>query len=577
MSERFPFTQVVGMDDAKLAMLLVAVDPMIGGVLLRGQKGSAKTTLARGLADLLGEQAPFVDLPLGATEDRLIGTLDLTAALTDGDIRFTPGLLAAAHRGVLYIDEVNLLADHLVDTLLDVSVSGVNRVEREGFSHSHPARFVMIGSMNPEEGELRPQLLDRFGLCVEVTAPVEIDQRVEAVRRRLRFDSPDGRVEADGEADLRARLETARPGEIDDHLIEAASRLAVAVGAEGLRADLVLCRAAAAHAGLHGRHLTTQDDLRRIAHLVLAHRRRRMPFDPPTLAPEELQQRLDEVLGEPDGGEDRPERDHTPAGGPSPERPLAIGAERVTPAPERARPTPSARGRYVGTVPFEPGSGRPIAVAASVRSLVSRQTAGDPSPVRAADLRESVRVETPGRLLIVCVDLSGSMGADARARLATGAVLGLLTDAYQRRDQVALVTFRGEGAQVSLSPTSSIEVARNRLGALTTGGTTPLAAGLETALSLATRRLPQGHTPMLIVLSDGRATGRPDAWEQAMAAARAIATSGTRTVIFDCETGPTRLGLAAELAQAAGAECVQAADLSPSSFAGLIRERIGSW
>ena len=206
---RFPFSAVVGHDEAKLALLLAAIDPAIGGVLLRGQKGSAKTTLARGLAALLPGEAPFVDLPLGATEDRLIGTLDLGAVLTGDGRRFEPGLLAAAHGGVLYVDEVNLLPDHLVDVLLDVAVSGANRVEREGISHEHPARFVLIGSMNPEEGELRPQLLDRFGLAVDLTTSLEPRDRAEAVRRRLDFDADPAAVaqrHAPSERELGTRL-----------------------------------------------------------------------------------------------------------------------------------------------------------------------------------------------------------------------------------------------------------------------------------------------------------------------------------------------------------------------------------
>src|SRR4051812_18222206 len=196
MSERvFPFAAVVGQDDAKLALRIAAVDRRIGGVLLRGEKGSAKTTLARGFAALLGE-VPFIELPLGATEDRVVGSLDTRAALVGGEVRFQPGLLAAAHGGVLYVDEINLLADHLVCRLLLDAVSGVNVVERDGVSHRHASQFVLVGSMNPEEGELRPQLLDRFGLCVEVRAPANADERVEAVRRRLEFDAT-GRVSSD--------------------------------------------------------------------------------------------------------------------------------------------------------------------------------------------------------------------------------------------------------------------------------------------------------------------------------------------------------------------------------------------
>jgi magnesium chelatase subunit I len=238
---RFPFSAVVGHDDAKLALTLAAVDPAIGGVLLRGQKGAAKTTLARGLAALLPGEAPFAELPLGASEDRLVGTLDLAVALTAGERRFEPGLLAAAHGGVLYVDEVNLLADHLVDVLLDVAVSGVNRVEREGISHEHAARFVLVGSMNPEEGELRPQLLDRFGLAVDVASSLDPTERAEAVARRLAFDADatSFRAEwADAEAELRHRLDGARPARLEAELLRRISALCAAMGVDGLRADI---------------------------------------------------------------------------------------------------------------------------------------------------------------------------------------------------------------------------------------------------------------------------------------------------------------------------------------------------
>ena len=181
----FPFSAVVGQDDAKLALLLCAIDPSIGGVLLRGQKGSAKTTVARALAALLPGESRFVELPLGATEDRVVGSVDLAEMLASGEQRVRPGLLSDAHGGVLYVDEVNLLADHLVDVLLDVATSGVNRIERDGIAHQHPARFVLVGSMNPEEGDLRPQLLDRFGLSVTISASDVPSERADAVRRRL--------------------------------------------------------------------------------------------------------------------------------------------------------------------------------------------------------------------------------------------------------------------------------------------------------------------------------------------------------------------------------------------------------
>ncbi|HEX2063294.1 MAG TPA: ATP-binding protein, partial [Acidimicrobiales bacterium] len=299
----FPFSAVVGMAEVKLALLLCAVDARLGGVLLRGQKGSAKTTLARGLAGLLPGHAPFADLPVAATEDRLVGSLDLGAALAGDGRRFEPGVLARAHGGVLYVDEVNLLPDHLVDVLLDVAASGVNRVEREGISHEHPARFVLVGSMNPEEGELRPQLLDRFGLAVGVAATTDPDQRAEAVRRRLEFDAdPSCFVDrwAEEEGTLARRLATARPAPLTGELLRSVSALCAGVGAEGLRADLVTARAAAALAGWEGRDEVTPEDVRRVAPLALAHRRRRSPFEDPSLSDGELDQALGRAFCQPD-------------------------------------------------------------------------------------------------------------------------------------------------------------------------------------------------------------------------------------------------------------------------------------
>lgn len=554
----FPFDAVVGHDDAKLALRLVAIDPLIGGVLLRGHKGSAKTTLARGLAGLLGD-APFVELPLGATEDRLVGSLDTRAALVDGEIRFHPGLLAAADGGVLYVDEINLLADHLVDVLLDVAVSGVNRVERDAVSHQHGARFVLVGSMNPEEGELRPQLLDRFGFCVTIETTNDLEERAEAVRRRLRFDRGEpGGQPMDG-ADR--SLADVVPGTVGAEVIAVANRLAVEVGAEGLRADLTLCRAAAALAGLDGRGDATVDDVARVAPMVLAHRSRRGPFDPPVLPPDALDDALQRARdpqhdmadnnpdGDPDDVDDGGtandgEPDHGDGGHPGRgERPMAIGTARTLPGNERRRAMPSPRGRQVGDEPAGPLD--TIAVVATARNIAAAGARSDDEGA----LRTAVRHAPPRRTVVMCVDVSGSMGARERAEAATGTVLGLLSGAYERRDRVALVTFRGGGAEVVLSPTSSIEVARLRLDHLATGGETPLAEGLASALDIVRREQAAGHDVLLAVLSDGRATGTPGAFDRALGVAAQVARADVDAVVLDCETGRTRLGLAAQLAQ----------------------------
>lgn len=588
----FPFSAVVGNDDAKTALVLAAIDPTIGGVLLRGEKGSAKTTLARGLAALLPGAAPFVELPLGATEERVVGSLDLAAALTEGTVRFQPGLLAAAHGGVLYVDEVNLLADHLVDVLLDVAVTGLNRVERDNLSHAHPARFVLVGSMNPEEGDLRPQLLDRFGLAVDVRAPTDTDDRAEVVRRRTAFD-------ADGvgfavhwspeQSALAERLAATRPAPLDDALLLAACEVCVAVGAEGMRADLMMARAAAAHAAWVGRPDATAADLRAVAPLVLAHRARRHPLDPPGAPPEGLDDALDDAFGPPPdvaGRPDLPAADEPTRPSPTSGDGRIDAADAATAVvalrgPRTDQPSASGRrstvtttrGRTVGHRPPS-GPASPIAVVPTVTAAATRR-ATDPAAERgviAADLREPRREARTGNLLVLAVDASGSMGTDARMAAVKGALLGLLEDAYQRRDRVALVTFAGDGARVALRPTGSVEIARARLDALPTGGETPLADGIRVAADLATQSATPTLRPLLVLVTDGRATAGPDAVNDALRAADAVARRRLPAVLIDVEAaGPGALGLAARLAEAMAAELLSLPEFTANNLETTLR------
>ncbi|WP_160285730.1 ATP-binding protein [Pseudomonas knackmussii] len=283
MQAHFPLAAVVAADDLKLALCLAAIDPAIGGVLIEGPRGMAKSTLARGVADLL-DGGRFVTLPLGASEERIVGTLDLDAALGEGRARFSPGILANADGGVLYVDEVNLLPDHLVDLLLDVAASGVNHVERDGLSHSHPARFVLIGTMNPEEGELRPQLLDRFGLKVELDSTPQPAERAEIVRRRLAFDADPQAFLAHWKAEqdaLRQRCSDARQRlpriPLDDDALQAIAERCYAASVDGLRADLVWLRGARAHAAWRGADRIDAVDIDALEPFALAHRRRHSP------------------------------------------------------------------------------------------------------------------------------------------------------------------------------------------------------------------------------------------------------------------------------------------------------------
>ncbi|MEJ5996977.1 ATP-binding protein [Corynebacterium sp. H130] len=301
----FPFAAVVGQEQLKLALILNAIQPRIGGLVVRGEKGTAKTTTVRAFAQLLGD-APLVNLPLGATEDRVVGSLNLETVLTTGRAEYQPGLLSQAHRGVLYVDEVNLLADHLIDALLDAAATGQVAIERDGISHTSPASFVLVGTMNPEEGELRPQLLDRFGFAVDVRASRDVVDRTEVMRRRLAYerDPADFVAQWSAETDeLSQRIATAQTivdsVELSDDALRAIAQVCASFDVDGLRADLVIARAATAHAAWRGASVVEEEDIRVASALALPHRKRRNPFDEPGVSEEELDEALQDAFEEP--------------------------------------------------------------------------------------------------------------------------------------------------------------------------------------------------------------------------------------------------------------------------------------
>ncbi len=567
-SPTFPLSAIVGQEQLVRALLITAVDADIGGVLVRGQRGTAKSTAVRALAPLLqelaGDTAPLVEVPLGATLDRLLGSLDLRQAL-DGEHRFEPGLLARAHGGILYVDEVNLLPDHLVDALLDAAASGVARVERDAVSVEHEARFMLVGTMNVEEGELRPQLLDRFGLGVEVLGPDDPALRAEIVRRRLAFtQDPQAFAQrfATTERDLADRIASARDRMERVHLPErellriagACARLHV----DGVRGDIVWSRAARAQAALEGDDEVNSVHVRATASLALAHRRRRDPLENEP-GDEELERALEE--------EPEPPPDNPPAGGGPP--PGNGGAPapggRPGPAPERRDPPAPARlpldalrlehrgrgprGRRAKAGGLEAGSvdSRPAGAEATDLSIVATLRArmlGDATP------REHIRAGREGVLLCLVVDASGSMGARHRLARVKGALLALLRDAYARRDRVALVAFRDGGAQLVVAPGAPLERAAEAVRDLPAGGLTPLAAGLDLAVEVVRRE--SGREPtrraIAVVLTDGRVAD-PDG--AARAAAARLGRSAAVVHVIDTEEGAVRIGLAASIAAAA--------------------------
>ena len=647
MSERvvYPFSAIVGQDTLKTALLLNAIDPLIGGVLVRGEKGTAKSTAVRALAALLPEievvdgcrfgcnprdrgswcpdcrslserpsvvrrRPNLVDLPVSATEDRLVGTLDLEHALKHGERRFETGLLAQANRGVLYVDEVNLLDDHLVDTLLDAAAMGVNTVEREGVSFVHPARFVLVGTMNPEEGEVRPQLLDRFGLCVDIQAVRDPDARVEIVRRRRAFDEDSasfGRAWRDSESDLRSQLrvaaESASTIAVSDDMLYTIATICAEMGVDGHRADLTMARAAVALAALESRREATRADVIRVAPLVLAHRTRRKPFEDSSLDEKRLRDALSAAGAGHGAGESQPSDAEAGsgagcvvpltaqvavvglAGESDPPAPLVLPLDRLrrnNAGRRQESASADQRGRYSRAEPTGQQPSSDIALDATIRAAApfQLQRQGDMAvKIERSDLHTKVRTRRVGASIVFCVDASGSMGASSRMEAAKQAVLELLVDAYQRRDRVGLVAFRGDRAETVLAPTASVELARLKLRELATGGATPLAAGVLRALELlnAETRRDEAVVPWLVLVTDGRGnvglTSNSLGSEDARVAALRARNANVNVVVVDAAPAGATTA-AKDIARTAGGEYVRLARLDGSAVAGALRERL---
>ncbi len=623
----YPFTAIVGQDQLLLALVLNAINPSLAGVLVRGEKGTAKSTAVRALADLLprlevvadcpfgcdprqkdrmclecrerharGVEPPVerhaaqvVNLPIGATEDRVVGSVDFEHALKAGEKRVETGILAAANRNILYVDEVNLLDDHIVNLLLDTVITGINIIEREGISFTHPAEFALVGTMNPEEGEIRPQLLDRFGMCVGIEGITDIDSRVGVVKRREAFDlDPLGFREAwePRQNEMRARIQRARqllPSvTISDKTRAFISQICLLNQVDGHRADIYLEKAAKTIAAFNGRLAPTLDDLSQASAFVLPHRSRNTGLPKKTLEDfyrmlaeelareenidEEIQARDDEhaktmeidaddldldddaKLEEVDADcgakatKDDPGLDGTEyagalePGGESDARgdegeidnqnikerlfgsseafivpPLLLGKDRtVRRKTGRRMPTRTLRktGRYVRATAERRNDD--LAFDATIRAAApyqKRRARRDVAiAIEESDIREKVREMKAGCLMLFVVDASGSMGTRLMSET-KAAMISLLLDAYQKRDKVALVTFKGDSAEVLLPPTNSTDLAKKLLENLPAGGKTPLGHGLLKAHELLrnTMRRDPHVTPLMVLVSDGEA------------------------------------------------------------------------
>ena len=591
----YPFSAVVGQETVKQALMLCAVNPAIGGVLLAGEKGTAKSTLVRGLAELL-ESAPFVELPLNTTEDRLVGSVDFEAALKKGLLQPEGGLLQQVNGGFLYVDEVNLLSEHIVNILLEVSSTGENIVEREGISFRHRCRFVLVGSMNPEEGRLRPHFADRFGLYVPTSGERDSQARCEIIRRRLEYERNPLAFEQEWEEEtlrLKTKLAQARQllaqVQLPDRQRTFAAQLAAQGGCAGHRAELAICEAARARAALEGRLTVTGADIQAVAPLALAHRLREaisIPEPPEETAggqQEEAEQEPSPAL--PDMEPSEPTQDVQPSEPPSAPAPTAAGQERwediqpirqeITLAESNKKErmpagtgkrlkvrSHSSRGRYIrATLPKQ--RTEDLAFDATLRAAAAHPK-GDSAlmvSVREDDIRVKVREQRTGATILFLVDASGSMGAMRRMGIVKGAVLSLLSDAYEKRDTVGIIAFAKDKAETLLPLTRSVDLAQKCLRKLHTGGKTPLAHGLQAAYQmLKTDRLRNpGAQQYLVIVSDGK-TNVPlysgSAADDAQNAAKRLRAEPIQALVLDPEEGFMQFGMAKKLAQTLDAEYI---------------------
>ena len=616
----FPFPAVLGQERVKNALIWNFINPRIGGVLISGQKGTAKSTLIRGSEKISGRK--LVELPLNITEDRLIGAIDFEHAVKKGEKRLEKGLLSLAHNNILYADEVNLLSDNVVKALLEAAGEGICRVEREGISAEYPCDFILVGSMNPEESGLRPQFLDRFGLYVDTVGEESPLIRGEIVRRRLEFEeNPEAFIQKyqQEEEQLAAHIADARERlkqiEVSDSAMLLAAQLAQQVHCQGSRGELAVIETAKAIAAWKGAAAVNKEAITEAAKYALPHRAQALP-PPQQKSQEEPQQEEQKESLEnrennqsqedfPEGNNQQPEessqkdsseehsnQDIPPKQQESPDKVDEAGAEfqvgkwleekkKITIHRGSGRrslvKTDSLQGRYVKSTMSRRDCGD-IAFDATLRAAApyqkSRNKKGRAIAIEPSDIRTKVREKRTGNFIVFVVDASGSMGVGKRMSAVKGAILSLLSDAYQKRDRVAMITFRRDKAELVLGMTRSVDLAAKKLTKIATGGRTPLYAGIEAAHNLvkAVQQKEKDLLPVVVLVSDGRATqGKgKNAFQDAVKAGQSLTADYIRTVIIDVEQDFIKLRLAEKLGREMKADVYKLDELKAGAIVSAV-------
>lgn len=609
----YPFSAIVGQEKIKKALILNLINPQIKGLLISGEKGTGKSTLVRASSDLMLDM-DVVDLPLNITEDRLVGSIDLKTAIQEGKKSLEEGLLKKAHNQILYIDEVNLLSDHIVNTLLEVSASNLNVIEREGISHTHEADFILVGSMNPEEGFLRPQFIDRFGLYVEAKAETNIEKRVEIMKRVLEYEENPSKFYEKWKAEndkISNQIIHSKKALQDVKITEENYIFATKLTREGKcmghRADIILIETAKAIAALENREYISEDDIKEAATFVLPHRiREAIKFEEEleNIDQEDFEEDFDESLNDKPNAE---EKENTPIESKesSDSNPLEADKETIEDiapqAPEisievnfdkklqskgsgkRSKvKADSHKGRYV-KYKIPNGKVNDIAFDATFRIAAYKQKnrAKNDLAIRIEpeDIREKVREKHTGATILFLVDASGSMGAKRRMGAVKGAVLSLLNDAYQKRDSIGIIAFRGSGAETLLNITRSVDLAEKCLKTLSTGGKTPLAHGLYKSYQLlkAEKIKNPDSLQYLIVVSDGKAnvpfkTDHP--LEDAFEIAETIGAEGIKSMVIDTESSYIEYGFAEELGKRMDSRYIKMSNISKEKIKSNIQDLI---